>query len=94
MHQAQPPEPPSRGTDLRELRDQQTTVITDDDVLDLPGTMNKKTDLPVQFMGEFAQRPGHFGTDDQMPLHPAADSRSRSLQLILFQSINISTQPG
>jgi hypothetical protein len=76
------------------LRDQQTAVVADDDVFDFSGTMDNKTNLPIQFVGEFAQRPGHFRTDDLMPLHPAAGQPLEEPELVFLQPVNISAHPG
>lgn len=94
MDQSQTPEPAAGSPYLTEFWNHQSTVVPDDDMLDLSGSMDEDANLPVELMGELAQASGHLWPNDQITLDPAAANSFKQLQLIFFQPLNISAHPG
>ena len=79
---------------LAQFGDHQAAMVTDYDVLDLTGSVDEQPYLPVQFMGQFAQGPGHLGCDNKIAAHPSAPHPLQHAQVILLQSLSISADPG
>jgi hypothetical protein len=69
-------------------------VVADDHLLNFSGSVDQHTDLPVQLMGKFTESSGHFGTNDQVTLNPSAAHPLQYPEMVFFQSLSISTDPG
>jgi len=74
---------------VRKHGDHNPLEITNNDGFHLSGTLEKKTDLPIQFKGKLTEGTGHLGSDYLVPASPLSSQTLQQLQLVLFQSTRV-----